>query len=214
MKLHCIDIETLDAYIDGRLSDKERYQTEKHLANCDICMEELILAEILMNDSELTEYDPGPGDIVGAALRKIRETVLKISDWLTDLAQPEWIPAYSPSPVRSSGGVSAAIESILIRKDIDELRTEMYIEKADDGNARIWINVFKDNETAENVILTILKDGHTPFARIQKHDPVQFGNQPFGNYSLTLEGVSPDTKERFETAPYHFEINSAGFYEK
>ncbi len=214
MKSNCIDIGTLDAYMNGQLSDKERRETEEHLLLCDDCMEEALLANILLNDSELTRYEPGPADRVRLAYQGIKEKIrTKLSDWLTHASPPDWLLC-NPSPVRSSADVSTAIASILVRKDIHDLQTEMYVEKGDDGNARVWIKVLKDDKPAKNISLTLLKDGEVPFARFLSRDYVLFEKQPFGNYSLTLEGKLSETEAWFQTPPYHFEMNDAGFYEK
>ncbi len=223
MKSHCIDIDTLDAYIHGHLPDKKRDRAEKHLSICDECMEEFVLANILLSDSESDSYEPGPADAARAAFQKIKEKVKhNFSEWVAGMSLPQWLTdGTSPirfqnrlAPVLRSPSTASPTDSIFIRKDMNGLQTEMYVEKADHENARLWMKVLRDNETAENISLTLLKDGKIPFARFLKDGYVLFEKQPFGDYTLMLEGKAAKSKKWFQTDPYHFEINEAGFYEK
>ncbi|QTA85544.1 anti-sigma factor family protein [Desulfonema magnum] len=209
MKLQCIDMDVLADYISGDLSDRERNQTEKHLAACDECLEEFVLARTLLDDSELAEYEPGPMELVRSLLQEVGDTLKKkFSEWIRGLAPPEWIPHYEPSPVRS--GAMSDVGSMLVKKEINELQTELYVEKEANDTARIWVKVAKNNNVAKNVCLTLIRDGKFPFGQILKRDReyVLFDRQPFGNYSLMLE------QDAVEKGGYSFEITDAGFYEK
>jgi hypothetical protein len=217
MKLQCIDEEVLADYIYDRLPDSERDGVEEHLASCDECLEEFVLAKALLNDSELAEYEPGPAERVRTAFQEIREKLKKkLSEWLAGLSPPEWIFCYEPSPVRSEPlmqrrDLPSAGGAMFIRRNINNLKTEMYVEKEEDKTARIWIKVFKGSEPAKNVSLTLVR-GDRPFARVlmRDRDYADF-KQPFGDYRLILDNM--ESKEG-EIAPYLFEISDTGFYEK
>jgi hypothetical protein len=220
MKLPCIDEEVLADYIYDRLPDSEKDAAEEHLASCDDCLEEFVLANTLLNDSELAAYQPGPAELVRTALREVREKVKnKLSEWLAGLSPPEWIFCYEPSPVRSeplakrSGYEDISSGAMFIKKNINHLKTEMYMEKEGDGTARIWIKVFKGSQAAKNVSLTLIRGTHAPFARVlmRDRDYADF-KQPFGDYRLMLDNM--ENKEQSQVSPYLFEISDTGFYEK
>lgn len=219
MKLQCIDEEVLADYIYDRLPDSEKDAAEEHLASCDECLEEFVLANTLLNDSELAAYPPEPAELVRTALREVREKVKnKLSEWLAGLSPPEWIFCYEPSPVRSeplakrSGYEDISSGAMFIKKNINHLKTEMYMEKEGDAGARIWIKVFKGTKPAKNISLTLVR-GERPFARVlmRDRDYAEF-KQPFGDYRLILDTM--EGKEGAKSNPYLFEIKETGFYEK
>ncbi|OQX20862.1 MAG: hypothetical protein BWK80_35270 [Desulfobacteraceae bacterium IS3] len=225
----CLDIDILAAYIDGSLGDDEKKAAETHIASCDECMEEFVLATLLLNDEELAEYEPEYSQMsrqtdAQTALHEAGDTIrTKISDWLAALSPPEWLlPQNSLSFVRGSKDRTDAVSSIFIRKSINELQAEMYIEKNEDSLSseqwRLWIKVFKNSEAAKNVSLTLMREDGLPYARFLNYGYVLFDRQPYGSYSLTVEQAAylkSEKTEPFEkNVPYCFEINHAGFYEK
>lgn len=222
----CLDLDILAAYIDGSLTDDEKEAVEAHIASCDECMEEFVLATLLLNDEELSEeYEPDTQISVQTVLQAAGDKIkAKISDWLAKLSPPEWLVLQnSVSPARASTDSADAASSIFVRKSINELQTEMYIEKNEDSvcadHWQLWIKVFKNKEMAKNVSLTLVREGGMPFARFLNRDYVLFDRQPYGSYSLTVEQNTSDfkseKKEHLEkNVPYRFEINETGFYEK
>jgi len=213
MKSECMDLETLTAYIDGCLPDKEKDAVEKHLADCDECLEEFVIANSLLNDSGLTEYESAPLNVIRTALQEVREKIKKkISDWMMELSPPPWILGHDISPVRSDA--ASPVPSILVKKNINEFHTEMYFEKAGDKKARVWIRVLRGNQNAKNVSLTLIRDDGVPFARFLKREYVIFDRQSFGSYHLSVEQNPLENTSSAQSAPYLFEVNSEGFYEK
>jgi len=216
MNLQCIDVRTIADYMGDRLSEPEREQMEAHLSECDECLEEFVLANAMLNDKELMEYEPGAADIVRTTLEKMGENIKrKVSEWVTALSPPAWHSQYASAMVRSTGTASPDIASMLVRKDINALQAEMYFEKTDSHRADISIKVFKDDEAVKNVGLTLLRDGRLVGGRhfLDRNDCAEFEGQPFGAYSLMLQNFS-GAGERTPANPYIFEIDNAGFHEK
>ena len=97
----CPDDETLGAYLEGRLSEKERDRTEKHLASCRKCTENiLIISEIESFPPHYEETYASPNMIEKAkGLIKPAETegILKrFSSWFT---------AFKPMPMMATAAV-------------------------------------------------------------------------------------------------------------
>ncbi|OQX11779.1 MAG: hypothetical protein BWK80_44410 [Desulfobacteraceae bacterium IS3] len=209
MMKSCITVGTLADYIEGRLSDDEKDQVEEHLSRCDECLEEFVFAQALLNDSELmeTEYGPEPADRVMTVFQEVRGLVKqKISDWLTELPVPIWLGQYEA--VRSTAVPSSAY--MLIKKNINEFQTELFISQEENDKARLCIRVFKNNRLARNASLTLIRDGEIPFARVLNRDYVCFDRQLFGEYRLA---VGHDAEAALKNT-YCFEISPTGFYEK
>lgn len=80
MKSSCIDIGMLAAYIGKTISDKEREQMERHLAECDDCRDDFLTANILLNDKELSEWEP-PTEPDPGALNFIKEVYGREPEW-------------------------------------------------------------------------------------------------------------------------------------
>ncbi len=210
----CKDVRTLADYIEGRLSEDEKEQVEEHLSKCDECLEEFVFAHSLLNDSELMETASEPCTPEyrvhlhpASVFQEVRDRVKqKISDWLTELTIPVWLGQYEA--VRSTAVPASG--SMLIKKNINEFQTEIFIRQAENDRARLWIRVFKDREPARNVSLTLIREGEIPFARVMNRDYVCFDRQIFGEYCLA---VGHDAAAAFKNT-YCFEISPTGFYEK
>ncbi|MCP4346535.1 MAG: zf-HC2 domain-containing protein [Desulfobacterales bacterium] len=199
MKFQCIDTDLLDRYIDGFLPEQEKDQTEKHFLECDKCLERFVIAKELLEDPELTEYKPSFTDIAQTVLQNIKEAVWRFFEWLPNLSIPEWASA-----VRS-----AAHSSVFVIKEMDDLRTEVFVQKIKDDKARIFIKVFKDNKSAQNVNLKFGKKGRRPREELLLGDNV-FTNEElaFGIYNLIVE------QNDMEKGTCVFEINNKGLYAK
>ncbi len=57
MRTKCIREEVLMDYLEGRLSEKERSKSERHLANCDTCLEEVVVAGEMIRGTRHLELD-------------------------------------------------------------------------------------------------------------------------------------------------------------
>ena len=85
----CPDDEILGAYIEGRLSEKERGTTEEHLALCRRCAENIVAISEIQSPPTYTEETYANPNMVKRAkdLIKSKETygILKrISSWISD----------------------------------------------------------------------------------------------------------------------------------
>ncbi len=175
-------------------------------------VKEKLEQDIVMNNVRSSDIQRSRQDssLFAQGYRKVRKEIKKFR-WLPDLQPPEWISGYglslARSPARSK--VLASCGSVLIRKEMDDLLTEMYLEKSGDDNVCIWINVLKENKIAKRVFLTLERKGDHPFSRSRTLASgfQVFDKLSFGTYHLTLE------QNDQEKGNYLFEIDDNGFYE-
>lgn len=209
MKSQCLDADMLFSYIEGRLPDQKKNLMERHLLECDECLEEFALAKTVVNSIDLTGYEPAPENIVSTVLNSIREKVENLVRWITEMPPPEWLLNYAASPVRSGASQETAqTASVLVRKKIDDLHAELYIQKTKNDKVCVWIKVSKGRKSAKNVSLTLTKEGGRPLARFLTADYEFFDKLGFGTYALVLE---QNAKKKGNCL---FQIDEKGFYEK
>lgn len=168
---------------------------------------DIVMNNVRSSDTQRSKQD---SPLLVQGYRKVRKKIGKLR-WFPDLQPPEWISGYAlslaRSPARSKAPASCG--SVLIKKEMDDLLTEMYLEKSGDDNLCIWINVLKENKIAKQVFLTLERKGEHPFSRSRTLAGgfQVFDKLSFGTYHLTLE------QNDQEKGNYLFEIDDDGFYE-
>ncbi len=100
------------------------------------------------------------------------------------------------------------VDYIHLIREFDDLKAEMFVEKAEQEKIRIHISVFKGDETAKNVRLTFEKQGGARVSRLLKEEREPFDNLSFGSYCLILK---QDSQKK---GILSFEINENGLYEQ
>ncbi|MCP4344618.1 MAG: zf-HC2 domain-containing protein [Desulfobacterales bacterium] len=201
--MKCMDINMIDEYVSGELSGREKDLAEKHLSDCDKCLEAVALGKILLRDIESAEYAPLSEKLIRAGLENIFSKVKKVFNWFTELSPPEWLLLPEISHVRS-GNTSSSAPCIFVKQYFSDMLAEIYIEKQQNNRTGIWIKILKNNNKNEkNICVTLIREDGTPFARFLKQDYVFFDKLHYGVYCLTLEQNS-----------FTFEINDAGLFER
>ncbi len=205
----CFDAETLTRYIDGRLAGDQKDLAEKHLLECDLCLEEFVMAKTMVREIDNSEFQPGPAGVVRDCLKSIGKKLRNIAGWISDMAPPPWMYGCHASPVRSSvSPMSASSEFLFVKKDIGDLRAELFIEKAEKNCACMSVKVFTGKKTAKNVSLTLIREGNSPTARYLTRDYESFDKLRYGIYNLILE------RNALEEGRYLFQIDNEGFHER
>ena len=209
MKSRCIEIPVLAKYIEGRLSDKDRDRIEEHLSECDTCLEEFVIANTLLNDHALIECEPVSEKVALSALKSLNipKELKKFYAWITKVLVPDSAGQSAFATVRKSDAASS-VDYISIKKHMNDLQVEMYIEKTEDDKTRIRVRVHKDNISARNVRLTLIGQGGVIVSRFLKEDYVLFEELLFGSYRFVVE------QDALEKGEYLFKINEAGLNEE
>jgi len=212
----CIDIDTLIAYFTQKISKKDREIIENHLSNCDHCLEILATTTQVLDDQTLSHWETVSETHAQATWNKITEKIQKIKDfyqWTKEQLPPLWInPSLEPALVsvrfeaETDTETISPTEHILIQREMNDLYTEMYIERSDEQLVSIKVRVLKNNQIAPHVCIFMERKGEGPSARALKQHYVSFNHLPFGQYRMFLEQDSEDKGE------YTFEINEKGLY--
>jgi len=214
MKRACPTDEMLADYLEGRLSEKKGSEMERHLSDCDICLEELAVANSLLLGGYLPELESVPTEVTEAAVRLVRS-----QDWLLSESLPERIERslrdlptkisdilnhknwgeFQPQPVRGPKR-KVAKDFVLLKKTFQDVETEIEIEKIGDNKAHIRVRILADDAASKTIRVTLKKGEREIASYLAESAYVLFEDITFGHYSLTL------ARDGSILGIYHFEI--------
>ncbi len=214
MKSRCIDFDTLVNYIAGTLSGEDKDLILEHLSKCDICLQKFTSAASIMNDRELDKWDPmseEDAQILLSDLNPVRRFAKKLHKQTKNFFPIQKIKDffYPDLPlqldgVRSKGTASEDFDSL--SKKIGVLQAELSVEKERGNKADIRVKVFRGSEKADNISLTLVRDGRNIQACFLRDGYADFDNLSLGRYHLLLEQNSLEKKNLI------FEIRKSGIY--
>lgn len=211
MKSGCFDITTLAEYIDAQLSAPEKTEVEAHLAECDECMETFAVSKRILADMDLTEQTaPAPLAVITEVLSGVRRKAKSLIRWATDLRPPVWFMAPALSPVRSGAAPPAesAPDALLTGRKLDDLYAELYVQKRKADRSMMAIRVMRGRRPAQNVSITLSRDGGSSMARFLNKEYEVFDRLLPGSYLLRLE------QDACLKGVYRFELDDEGFHER
>ena len=73
MKGNCPQEELLADYLAGRLSEENQSGLESHLADCDHCLDEIMAAEELVQETELSGFKQVPPAVTESAIALVQD---------------------------------------------------------------------------------------------------------------------------------------------
>jgi hypothetical protein len=210
----CLKKEEIVDYLEDRLTDDDRTRAERHLSECDACLEELMVFNGIVRSGVLSEFDPVPEEVTQEAINSIRvaedypssEKLLKVFK--------KWISKYSDlfanffswrnmrlSPIRGSRRVVSE-DLVLIRKPFADFNAEIEIEKTGHGRARIDVMVTEKNR-ANPIRVTLLKNKREVSSYLTNGSNAVFEDMPFDHYLLLF------TRNGAKVGEYLFEIKES-----
>lgn len=212
MRTKCIREEVLMDYLEGRLSEKERSKSERHLANCDTCLEEVVVAGEMIRGTRHLELDTVPEDVTRRAIEAVRgikdnslldKVSIYVSLFASKLSETStglW-PWKSPglAPVRGTKTVIAE-DLILLRKSFSDLDAEIEIEKKGRNMASIRVMLARDDTPEKPIRITLFKNGREVASCPSTRSAALFEDIPFGHYELVF------TRKGVKAGEYPFEI--------
>jgi hypothetical protein len=206
MKRACPTDEMLADYLRGRLAEKEGFEMEKHLSDCTICLEELVIANSLFQGGDLSQLDEVPAQVTETAVRLVQDLDATVSDSLSEkferaiktlptrisdfLNHKTWAEL-QPQPIRGSKRIVGK-DLVLLKKTFKDIETEIEIEKMGENRAHIRVRLLPDDTSSQTIRVT-LKEGDREIASyLAEGAQVLFEDIPFGHYSLTFasDGVT------------------------
>jgi hypothetical protein len=214
MKTACPNEERLADYLEGRLSEEDRYIVEKHLSECDICLEGLVVTNSLVRGRGRFDPNPVPDDVTEAAVRlvtslsattprslmeKLKGSIKNISSAISDDLRPSPWQRWQPSPVRASKTVASG-DIVCLRVSFKEIETGIEIEKTGSGMARIRVTPREAEKHRKALRMTLKKAEREVASYLLDGDYVLFEDIPFGHYSISL------AKKGVQLGTYLFEV--------
>jgi hypothetical protein len=214
MNKSCPDEEKLLDYLEGRLAEEDRFEVEKHLSDCQTCLDALVITTAMVKDEDRLALDRVPAEVTESAVqlvtsqctkscgalmekveRSIKETFSKISDSLQLGPWARW----QPVPIRGSRK-AASDDLVCLRVPFKDIDTEIEIEKTGSNKAHVHVKLHEASKHREGVRVT-LKAGEREIASCLFEDgSVLFEDIPFGHYSISL------AKDGLQFGTYLFEI--------
>ncbi len=179
MKSSCMELDILAMYIKGSLSEQETDRFEEHLSECDVCLEEFVIANKHVRDKDLSEWEPVPEEDALSVLEKVNNKIKKFYKWITAL--PSEL-ALNPDFALVRSDTLSPTDYVRLGKNMDDLQTDMYVEKTADNKVCIHARVRKENAIAKNVRLTFTGQENSIVSRLLKGDYELFENLSFGSY--------------------------------
>lgn len=212
MKRNCTEEEVLVDYLEGRLSKRERWEVERHLTECDACLEEAVITKEIIQTVTPHKLDAVPENVtrrtVEAVMALKHKSLLERASEQISLLVSRWskvltesLPRRGPSlaPVRGSK-IVISDDLILLNKSFSDLAVEIEIEKLDQQRASILVKLSKDYLPAKPIRVTLFRDGREISSYLFTGFTALFEDISFGHYTLVF------SRDGQRVGEYPFEI--------
>jgi hypothetical protein len=196
MKTTCPDEERLADYLEGRLSGDERAEIEEHLSDCEMCLEEFMVARNLTRHEDRYKMDSVPSKVTQAALHLVNGTgsiaskgfkrlIKGLRSRSSGLLSPAPWVAWRLAPIRSAG---RAVPKGLIhlRKTFKGVEVEIEIEKTGKNKTLIRVKLPEDARQMKDVRVTLKKDEREISSYLLNRGYVVFEDILFGHYRISF----------------------------
>ncbi len=209
MKIKCIEEEILVDYLENHLSEKRRGEVENHIAECENCLDVIALMGEMRQDDLLT-LEPVPENVTRQAITKVTDLSEdsipeKLSGYLRHLADTcsDTLARYwslkTPVSVAVRGKrTNIADEMIYLSHSFLDLKAEIEIEKKDNTNVCIRVNLTRKGGPFKAVRISLFRKGRE-IASYLDHCAL-FEDLPFGKYVLKFT-VFDQNMEKIEEYP-------------
>ena len=200
MKKSCSDEEMLAEYLEGQLPEEDRFIMEKHLSECRICLEEIIVANNLIRHKERLELEFVPAKVTESAVRlaigrnsmfsgiltnKLEGTFKNIGLKIADVFRLYPWEKYRPAPIRSSKRIMSE-NFVSMGVSFKNIKTEIEIEKTEADKANIRVILPRTNKPIKSIRITLEKGNREVTSYLLDGDYVLFEDIPFDRYSISL----------------------------
>ena len=216
MSMPCPNDEVLADYIEGRLSEDERFEVEDHLSVCERCLEDFVVASHVLREHESLEFASVPANTTQTAVHlvqshgagscptlsaRLKQSLGNLSEKVSDfLSLKPWTGGMQLEPIRGSK-TRVANDLIQLRKKFKDFDAEIEIEKTGESKAHIRVNVPGESADEKKPVRVTLKRGDRDVAsHLLSGTHVLFEDVPFGHYGLIF------SRDGAELGEYHFEI--------
>ena len=201
MDKKCIEEELLAGYVDGLLSEKEMAKVERHLSDCDTCLQAVIINNTMVKRADLPELRNVPDKVTKKAIQLIRTNekpqleALKnnikqstkglftiVSDMVTSFSGPQ--PNLAAVRGRRKSGPN---NKAVIVKSFNGIKAIIEIEKTARGKAHISVGFPESGSQSNGVRVTLKKnDREVSSFLVENTKPDVFEDVPLDHYSLVF----------------------------
>jgi len=207
----CLNLIEMIQYVCNFLTKPERQKIEKHLSECDACLDEITSLFEIMHHPDLKEWE------LWKPVSRLKRIIEKISKRWAIQQPPEWTirktafelsPIPIPIPIRKNlkrRTKNKLFESVEVQTNFDEYNVKLYVERSGHDEASLKILVQQNEKLSQHLNVFIKKENIScPWAKQQSDNYVSFENIPFGIFQMTL-------KNDYETVgTYRFSIDAKG----
>lgn len=214
MDKECLRAEEIIDYLKKRLPDRARTRAEKHLSECDKCLEEAIMAMGVVRGGDLAEFDPVPVKVTKGAIKAVRESrqrslpeelgrFIKKTKVEINRIMHQTLPiqGLSLAPVRGKKTIVSE-DLIRIRKSFPGFDADIEIEKTGQDKARLEVTV-KGKVADDPIRVSLFRNERELSSYLVNGAGALFEDMPFAEYALTF------TKDGSKIGEYLFEIKES-----
>nr|WP_319494212.1 zf-HC2 domain-containing protein [uncultured Desulfobacter sp.] len=207
MKSGCIDTIKLYDYISGRLSKQETLAVEAHLADCDVCLEQFVTVQALMEDSDLVENSVPDKGVTAPIINALLAGAKRFFAWAVE---PPLEPALAlrDGAVKSTFGGDLPSNFLKVAKQFGRLSAEMTFKKTKQNTFDLKFKLVDACEADARFCLILERENDKFDARILENARAEFSNLSFDRYHLVLE------LSETPCGQFSFEITQDGIYEQ
>jgi hypothetical protein len=216
MKNKCIKEEHLVNYLEKRLSGPLLEKVERHLSQCDACLDALAIINKLSQDDTMDPLEHVPQRVtdqaVFAVLKSKREPIpgkiiknlkKKGSDLKSALYD---LICFSPSEyvhVRADKKTTT-LKPVTVKKAMADFEVEIEIHNKGDRTAaiRVGVTLLKNGNSDHPVRVTLLEDSRE-LSSYPLKNPVVFESIAYGRYTLLF------TRKGVKAGEYRFRIKDS-----
>jgi hypothetical protein len=214
MKNKCIREEHIVDYLENRLTGALLDQVERHLSECDACLEAMLVIKNISVDQQLLPLEHVPGNVTDQAVASVLEFkqgppalgIVKqlkrkgsnLKNALYDLIR---LPPSKMVHLRSSSEASVH-RPVILKKSLIDSEAEIEIRKEGDQTASIRVALIRKDDRNRPVRVTLL-EGDREISSYPLTDPALFEGVLFGKYILLF------TREGVKTGEYRFRIEDS-----
>lgn len=207
MKSECIETVKLYDYISGRLSEQDTRDVEAHLADCDLCLEQFVTVQALMEDKDLLESSVQSKEVGAPIINALLAGAKRFLEWAVE---PPVQSAFAirDSAVKSTFEKDRPSNYLKVVKDFGSLSGEMAFKKTEQSAFDLQFKLAGTFEDNSQFCLILEREKDKFDARILEDTKAEFTNLSFDRYSLVLE------QNGTACGKFFFEITQDGIYEQ
>lgn len=171
----CPDDETLAAYVDRSLAGMALQELEGHLAECESCLDQVVLCS----------EGPGAAEL-GLRFDVIVRFLEHAAEVIRGVAEIRIGPAPTLLPTRSVGEDRATLKCVRFGRDFDALTVEVEVEATAEGLGEVRVVPSTGGTIDEEVRVTLLRGHRELGSSPALGGGASFEELDFGNYVIRL----------------------------